>query len=155
MYQKINPDVNKKINDIIEGNYEISILGTIGKENYPFLSKVLPMYKNNNLYILISDLSEHTKNIMLNKKVSFYFSLKETNKTKLNNPRLTLNGTVSKLNISKDDIKYQSLLESYNEIDKGSKMWGMFSDFNFYIFKPKRALYIEGFGKAYEKKYPN
>jgi len=153
MYQKINPDVNKKINDIIEGNYEISILGTIGKENYPFLSKVLPMYKNNNLYILISDLSEHTKNIMLNKKVSFYFSLKETNKTKLNNQRLTLNGTVSKLNISKDDIKYQSLLESYNEIDKGSKMWGMFSDFNFYTFKPKRALYIEGFGKAYEKKY--
>ena len=153
MYQKINPDVNKKINHIIEGNYEISILGTIGKENYPFLSKVLPMYQNNNFYVLISDLSEHTKNIMLNKKVSFYFSLKETNKTKLNNQRLTLNGTVSKLNISKDDIKYQSLLESYNEIDKGSKMWGMFSDFNFYTFKPKRALYIEGFGKAYEKKY--
>ena len=71
----------------------------------------------------------------------------------MNNPRLTLNGTVSKLNISKDDIKYQRLLESYNEIDKGSKMWGMFSDFNFYLFKPYRALYIEGFGKAYEKKY--
>ena len=153
MYQKINPDVNKKINDIIEGNYEISILGTIGKENYPFLSKVLPMYKNNNLYILISDLSEHTKNIMLNKKVSFYFSSKETNKTKLNNPRLTLNGTISKLKINKDDIKYQSLLKSYHDIDKGSKMWGMFSDFNFYLFKPYRALYIEGFGKAYEKKY--
>ncbi len=153
MYQKINPDVNKKINDIIEGDYEISILGTIGKENYPFLSKVLPMYKNNNLYILISDLSEHTKNIILNNKVSFYFSLKEANKTKLNNPRLTLNGTVSKLKINKDNIEYQSLLKSYYEIDKGSKMWGMFSDFNFYLFKPYRALYIEGFGKAYEKKY--
>ncbi len=153
MYQKINPDVNKKINDIIEGNYEISIFGTIGKENYPFLSKVLPMYKNNYLYILISDLSEHTKNIILNNKVSFYFSPKETNKTKLNNPRLTLNGTISKLKISKDDMKYQCLLKSYHEIDKGSKMWGMFSDFNFYLFKPTRALYIEGFGKAYEKKY--
>ena len=153
MYQKINPDVNKKINDIIEGNYEISIFGTIGKENYPFLSKVLPMYKNKNLYILISDLSEHTKNIILNNKVSFYFSSKETNKTKLNNPRLTLNGTISKLKINKDDIEYQSLLKSYHEIDKGSKMWGMFSDFNFYLFKPYRALYIEGFGKAYEKKY--
>ena len=153
MYQKINPDVNKKINDIIEGNYEISIFGTIGKENYPFLSKVLPMYKNNNLYVLISDLSEHTKNIILNNKVSFYFSPKETNKTKLNNPRLTLNGTISKLKINKDDIEFQSLLKSYHEIDKGSKMWGMFSDFNFYLFKPYRALYIEGFGKAYEKKY--
>ena len=153
MYQKINPDVDKKIKDIIEGDYEVSIFGTIGKENYPFLSKVLPMYKNNNLYILISDLSEHTKNIMLNNKVSFYFSLKETNETKLNNPRLTLNGTISKLKINKDNIKYQDLLKSYHKIDKGSKMWGMFSDFNFYLFKPYRALYIEGFGKAYEKKY--
>jgi len=153
MYQKINPDVNKKINDIIEGNYEISIFGTIGKENYPFLSKVIPMYKNKIIYILISDLSEHTRNIISNNKVSFYFSSKETNKTKLNNPRLTLNGTISKLKINKDDIEYQSLLKSYHEIDKGSKMWGMFSDFNFYLFKPYRALYIEGFGKAYEKKY--
>ena len=29
----------------------------------------------------------------------------------------------------------------------------MFTDFNFYEFKPERALFIEGFGKAYQKKY--
>ena len=32
-------------------------------------------------------------------------------------------------------------------------MWGMFTDFNFYSLIPKRALYIEGFGKAYQKDY--
>ena len=155
MYQKINPDVNKKINDIIEGNYEISIFGTIGKENYPFLSKVLPMYKNNNLYILISDLSEHTKNININHKVSLYFSLKELSKTKSNNPRLTINGIVKKNVFKKDDKEFIDLLSAYAKIESGSKMWGMFTDFNFYTLDPHRALYVEGFGKAYQINYKN
>ena len=38
MYQKINKEVDKKIQTIIEGDYEVSILGTLGNEGYPFLS---------------------------------------------------------------------------------------------------------------------
>ena len=87
MYQKINPEIEKKIQNILEGGYEISVLGTNGKDNFPFLSKIIPMYKNNKLYLLLSDLSEHTQNIVLNQNVSIYFSLKELNKTKSNNPR--------------------------------------------------------------------
>ena len=71
MYQKINKEIDKKIQTIIEGNYEVSVLGTIGEEGYPFLSKILPMYKNNKIYILISDLSEHTQNQIFNNKVSY------------------------------------------------------------------------------------
>ena len=111
------------------------------------------MFENNILYILISDLSEHTQNINMNDKVSFYFSLKEKSKTKSNNPRLTITGNIKKLSIDKDSNEFIKLLNSYQEIEKGSKMWGMFSDFNFYEFNPVRALYIEGFGKAYQKKY--
>ena len=155
MYQKINSKVDKKIQSIIEGDYEISILGTLGQEDYPFLSKILPMYKNNKIYILISDLSEHTQNIMLNNKVSFYYSMKEINNTKLNNPRLTLIGIITKLELNKNSQQYLDLLKDYKNVDKGSKMWGMFSDFNFYFFRPKRALFIEGFGKAYQKVYTN
>ena len=154
MYQKINEEINKKIQTIIEGDYEVSILGTLGKEGYPFLSKIQPMYDNNKIYILISDLSEHTQNIISNKKVSFYFSMKEIKNTKLNNPRLTLNGEISKLELNKNNSKYINLLKKYQRIEKGSKMWGMFSDFNFYLFTPYRALFIEGFGKAYQKIYP-
>ena len=153
MYQKINRKVDEKIQSIIEGDYEISILGTLGQGDYPFLSKILPMYKNNKIYILISDLSEHTQNIMLNNKVSFYYCMKEINNTKLNNPRLTLSGKITKLELKKNSQEYIDLLRDYQNIEKGSKMWGMFTDFNFYFFKPKRALFIEGFGKAYQKIY--
>ena len=82
MYQKTNSEIENKIQNILEGEYEISVLGTNGKDNFPFLSKIIPMYQNKRLYILISDLSEHTKNIIVNQKVSIYFSLKELNKTK-------------------------------------------------------------------------
>ena len=153
MYQDTNTETEKKIQSIIEGNYEISLLGTIGKENYPFISKILPMLNKNVLYILISDLSEHTKNINNNNKVSLYFSIKELNKVKLNNPRLTLNGKVKKMDLDKNNNRFLNLLNAYEKIDQGSKMWGMFTDFNFYEFKPKRALFIEGFGKAYQKEY--
>ena len=50
MYQKLNRKVDEKIQSIIKGNYEISILGTLGQGDYPFLSKILPMYKNNKIY---------------------------------------------------------------------------------------------------------
>ena len=153
MYQKTNSEIEKKIQKILEGNYEISVLGTNGKDNFPFLSKIIPMYKNDKLYLLISDLSEHTKNINVNYNVSIYFSLKELNKTKSNNPRLTINGILKKHDLNKNDTVFLDLLESYQKIENGSKMWGMFTDFNFYSLIPKRALYIEGFGKAYQKDY--
>ena len=113
------------------------------------------MYKRKKLYIPISDLSEHTKNINKNHKVSLYFSLKELNKTKSNNPRLTINGIVKKNVFKKDDKEFIDLLSAYAKIESGSKMWGMFTDFNFYTFDPHRALYVEGFGKAYQKNYKN
>ena len=153
MYQTINPKIEKKIQNILEGEYEISVLGTNGKDNFPFLSKIIPMYKNNKLYLLISDLSEHTQNISLNHNVSIYFSLKELNKTKSNNPRLTINGIIKKHVLKKKDKEFIDLLNAYQKIESGSKMWGMFTDFNFYSLIPKRALYIEGFGKAYQKVY--
>lgn len=153
MYQKTNSEIEKKIQNILEGDYEISVLGTNGKDNFPFLSKIIPMYKNKKLYILISDLSEHTKNIIKNQKVSLYFSLKELNKTKSNNPRLTINGIIQKHALKKESEEFSDLLNSYQKIESGSKMWGMFTDFNFYSIEPLRALYIEGFGKAYQKSY--
>ena len=153
MYLKTNPEIEKKIQNILEGDYEISVLGTNGKDNFPFLSKIIPMYKNKKLYLLISDLSEHTQNITLNHNVSIYFSLKELNKTKSNNPRLTINGIIKKHLLKKESKEFVDLLNTYQKIESGSKMWGMFTDFNFYSLIPKRALYIEGFGKAYQKVY--
>ena len=62
-YHKINKKTEKEIIDIFNGYYKNVVFGTLDKKGFPFLSKVIPMHYKDNLYLLLSDLSEHTKNI--------------------------------------------------------------------------------------------
>ena len=146
----ITDDVAIKIKKIIDGNYQQAALGTIDDKGLPIVTKVIPMNYNNIIYLLISDLSEHTKNLNINPNASLYFAQEETHKIKSNNPRLTLQGKFKKLELKKDDTNFQILLQNYNKVEPGSKMWGMFTDFNFYAFREQKKVFVEGFGKAYQ-----
>ena len=84
------------------------MLGTLDKNGYPYLSKTLPLYYEKNIPLL-SDLSDHTENLKINKKVSIYFAQEEIHKERLNNPRLTLLGLIKKLKLNKND----EILENY------------------------------------------
>ncbi len=150
-YHKIDSNIHLEIYKILKGSYEQAIFGSINETNFPFLSKILPLYLENNIYLLLSDLSEHTKNIVFNQKSSIYYVLKEKHKQKLNNPRLTLIGVTKKLKLKKSDKQYQKLLSQYSLIESAAAMWGNFDDFNFYIFNIHQYLYVKGFGKAYIK----
>ena len=146
---KITDEIAIKIKEIINGNYQQAALGTIDDTGFPMVTKVIPMNYNDIVYLLISDLSEHTKNLNLNPYASLYFAQEEKHKIKSNNPRLTLQGLFKKLELKKDDPKFQMLLQNYNKIEPGAKMWGMFPDFNFYAFTEQKKIFVEGFGKAY------
>ena len=146
---KITDEIALKIKEIINGNYQQAALGTIDDTGFPMVTKVIPMNYNDIVYLLISDLSEHTKNLNLNPNASLYFAQEEKHKIKSNNPRLTLQGLFKKLELKKDDPKFQMLLQNYNKIEPGAKMWGMFTDLNFYSFTEQKKIFVEGFGKAY------
>ena len=103
-YQKFNDQVRKNIIKLISLNNNNSAIGTINKNGFPIVSKAIPMLFKENIYLLLSDLSEHTKNIKDEKKTSLYFSSKEVKKDRLNNERLTLIGETEKLKIKKDDF---------------------------------------------------
>ena len=149
-YQKFNDQVRKNIIKLISLNNNNSAIGTINKNGFPIVSKAIPMLFKENIYLLLSDLSEHTKNIKDEKKTSLYFSSKEVKKDRLNNERLTLIGETEKLKIKKDDFFFQKLLYNYSIIEPNAKIWGKFSDFNFYLFINKETLFIKGFGKAFK-----
>ena len=102
-YHKIDSNVNTEIYEILNGLYEQAVFGSLNENKFPFLSKILPLYLKNNIYLLLSDLSEHTKNIKYNPKSSIYYVLKEKHKQKLNNPRLTLIGVTKKLELDKNN----------------------------------------------------
>ena len=147
---KITEEIAIKIKKIINGNYQQAALGTIDDVGLPMVTKIIPMNYNGKIYLLISDLSEHTKNLNINPNASLYFAQEETHKIKSNNPRLTLQGFFKKVELKKDNPKFQILLKSYNKVEPGSKMWGMFTDFNFYVFTANKQIFVEGFGKAYQ-----
>ena len=148
---KITEEIAIKIKKIINGNYQQAALGTIDDMGLPMVTKIIPMNYNGKIYLLISDLSEHTKNLNINPNASLYFAQEETHKIKSNNPRLTLQGFFKKIELKKDTPKFQILLKSYNKVEPGSKMWGMFTDFNFYVFSANKQIFVEGFGKAYQE----
>ena len=151
-YNPIDNKVEDHIRKILEGGFQQAALGTVDNKGYPMVTKIVPMLHIEVIYLLLSDLSEHTKNLYQNKMASIYFAEKESHKIKSNNPRLTLQGTLQKLNFKKNEPQFQGLLKHYNKIEPGAKMWAMFADFNFYSFKQERMLFVEGFGKAYESK---
>ena len=105
---KITDEIAIKIKEIINGNYQQAALGTIDDTGFPMVTKVIPMNYNDIVYLLISDLSEHTKNLNLNPNASLYFAQEEKHKIKSNNPRLTLQGLFKKLELKKDCLLYTS-----------------------------------------------
>ena len=153
MYQIIDNKTEKRIEQIIKGDYLSTALGTIDNDDYPLVTKIIPMHFNKITYLLMSDLSEHTKNICTNNKVCIYFFLKEEKKQKANNARLSITGKLEKLDYNKNSKEFILLMKQYQSVEIGSKLWGNFTDFNFYSFQPLKLLYIEGFGKAYNKIY--
>lgn len=151
IYRSINDRVRKRVSKLIDNGYEQAALGTLDKSNFPFVSKIIPMFFEGDIYLLLSDLSEHTRNIGCNPVVSIYYAKQEEHKTKSNNPRLTLQGKLVKLQLAKEGVEFKLLIEKYNQIDFGSDLWAYFDDFNFYKFEEKRKLYVEGFAQAYEE----
>ena len=62
---KITEEIAIKIKKIINGNYQQAALGTIDDVGLPMVTKIIPMNYDDKIYLLISDLSEHTKNLGL------------------------------------------------------------------------------------------
>ena len=77
MHKEIDTKREEEIEKIIKGNFISSAIGTIDEEEYPLVTKIIPMFNNKSIYLLMSDLSDHTKNILKNNKISIYYFLKK------------------------------------------------------------------------------
>ena len=119
------------------------ILSTISSKfaGYPFGS-VTPFVLDHDCQpiMLISSIAEHTKNIILNPKVSMIVFDKSDDLQA--NARLTLLGEAKKL--EKDDA---NLLMSYSRYFPESVDYFAMHDFAFYRIHIEQIRYIAGFGK--------
>ena len=138
-------DINTVKDDVeyLLKNYQQAAMGSMNA-GFPEVTKVTPVLFNDNIYLLLSDLSSHTKNIRVNNTVTLYFAAEHRHATQMNNPRITLYGSLE------IEDKSEFNLELFDVRDKGASFYGNFGDFNVWRFVEKDRLYVEGFGKAYK-----
>ena len=127
-------------------NYQQAAMGSMNA-GFPEVTKVTPvLFDDDNIYLLLSDLSSHTKNVRLNNTVTLYFAAEHRHATQMNNARVTLYGSLEMLDARDKD----GMLTQFDVRDKGASFYGNFGDFNVWRFVEKDRLYVEGFGKAYK-----
>ena len=145
MYHDIN-EVKDDVEYLLK-NYQQAAMGT-NNGKYPDVTKVTPvLFDDDNIYLLLSDLSNHTRNLRnVSNTVSLYFASAHNHATEMNNARVTLYG---KLELIDQSLK-ADMLEGFDKRDKGATMYGNFGDFNIWKFVEEDRLYVEGFGKAYK-----
>lgn len=119
--------------------------------NHPLVSRIAVGTiegKANEPFFLASDLSNHTKALMVDKRTSILFGEPPQKGDPLAFARVTIIGTVEK--ITRDHESYKERHAFWLSKHPKSQLYIDFGDFNFYALKVDRVLLNGGFGKAFE-----
>ena len=114
---------------------------------YPFVSLVLPAQAADGaLILLLSDLSDHAKNLQRDPRASLLMDGTLELKEPLTGPRLTLLGEVK---VSPDQAGDKAI---YLEAHPEAGLYAGFGDFRFYRFRISEGLFVAGFGRIFRLK---
>ena len=120
-------------------------LGTLAQRegrDYPFVSLVLPaLSAEGEIILLLSDLSDHAKNLQRDPRASLLMDGTLNLKEPLTGPRLTLLGEVR---VSSDQDADRA---RYLEKHPSAELYAGFKDFRFYRFRYFEGLFVAGFGR--------
>lgn len=112
--------------------------------DFPFVSLVLPALAPDGApVLLLSDLSDHAKNLQRDPKSSLLFDGTLDLKEPLTGPRITLLGEVRR---SEDQAADKSL---YLAQQPSAEMYVNFGDFHCYRFTILEGLFVAGFGRIH------
>jgi heme oxygenase (biliverdin-IX-beta and delta-forming) len=125
-------------------------LGSLAERDgrlYPFVSLVLPAQaQDGELILLLSDLSDHAKNLQRDARASLLLDGTLELKEPLTGPRLTLIGEVQ---ASPDQPGDKA---RYLEVHPEAELYAGFGDFRFYRFRILEGLFVAGFGRIFRLK---
>ncbi len=125
-------------------------LGSLAERDgkpYPFVSLVLPaLSADGEIILLLSDLSDHAKNLQRDPRASLLMDGTLELKEPLTGPRLTLLGEVL---VSPDQAGDKA---RYLAVHPEAAMYAGFGDFRFYRFRYSEGLFVAGFGRIFRLK---
>ena len=129
---------------LMKQNHEAS-LGTIGDDGNPFVSATGYVFQNEAMYILISDLARHSKNIQKNAHVSLLIVEANAKAPVHERKRVTVQGKAERVN---DKAELETLKKIYLEHFPKAGIFFSLPDFRFYRVPVQELHWIGGFGKA-------
>ncbi|MGH6892790.1 MAG: HugZ family protein [Dongiaceae bacterium] len=122
-------------------------LGSLAERDglaYPFVSLVLPaLSAESEPILLLSDLSDHAKNLQRDPRASLLLDGTLELKEPLTGPRLTLLGEVR---LSADRQADQT---RYLARHPSAELYAGFGDFRLYRFRILEGLFVAGFGRIF------
>ena len=131
-------------------DYQSVVLGTQGSNGYPFSSYAPFYYDGEQIYIFISDIATHAKNIQATHKASTLF-IEDENKSENIFARKRISLQCDVTTISRDEAQFKSVMQHFqNKFDTSlvTMLMGM-KDFNLYVLTPIYGEATFGFGEAY------
>lgn len=139
----------KTLTEFLDG-YQSVVLGTQGSNGYPFSSYAPFYYDGEQVYIFISDIATHAKNIQARPQASAFFIEDEnTSKNIFARKRISLQCDV--ISVPRKDQIFTNIMTHFQDkfdSEMVTMLMGM-KDFNLYALKPIYGEATFGFGEAY------
>ena len=134
--------------------FQSTVLGTLGTNGYPFSSYAPFYYDGEVIYVFISDIATHAKNMQAIPKASAFF-VEDENMTDNIFKRKRISLQCDVLRIGRDDTRFDTIMEAFQHKFEGSTLpmlMGM-QDFNLYALTPIYGEATFGFGEAYKYRW--
>jgi len=140
--------INEK-NDIVNKMQSINI-STICENNVPNSSYAPAVIdKEGNYYIYVSELSKHTRNLLINSKVSIMLIEDEVNsKNIFARKRFTINANAEIINRDTQNW-YEKIQLLESKFGESIRFLKEMTDFHLFKLVPIDGLLVYGFGKAF------
>ena len=139
----------QKLNELL-AEYHSVVLGTQSPNGYPFSSYAPFYYDGEVVYIFISDIATHAKNIQSTPRASALFIEDESKSQNIfARRRISLQCDVT--SVPRDEERFTNVMKHFQEkFDASlvSMLMGM-KDFNLYALTPVYGEATFGFGEAY------
>ena len=139
----------KTLRELLAG-YQSVVLGTQGSNGYPFSSYAPFYYDGEQVYIFISNIATHAKNIQATSQASALF-IEDENKSENIFARKRISLQCDVTSISRDDKIFNKIMKKFQakfDTNMVTMLIGM-KDFNLYALTPIYGEATFGFGEAY------
>ena len=130
--------------------FQSTVLATLGSNGYPFSSYAPFYYDGEIVYVFISDIATHAKNMQATPKASAFFIEDESITDNIfRRKRISLQCDV--IRIDREEERFDTIMKAFQtRFERGTlpMLMGM-KDFNLYALTPIYGEATFGFGEAY------